>query len=145
MMEIRNYNPETDYPAIEALYKDGETFGGQFDEARDTKEKLDKLEATKPGSVLLAEHEGRVVGSATLFEDGRAAWLYRFAVARGGDREQEAQTAAALWAAAKAEAKQRGHSQVLVYAPLGEKHFFERYTELGFTPGGEYQAFWQDI
>jgi hypothetical protein len=41
-MEIRNYKPE-DYEAISALYKDSSTYGGQFDEARDTSERLQKL------------------------------------------------------------------------------------------------------
>ena len=86
-MTIRNYNPETDYPGIEALLNAENTFGGQFDEARDTKDRLDTLEVSKPGSILVAENNDVVVGTVTLFEDGRSAWLYRFAVQQESEVE----------------------------------------------------------
>ena len=37
-MKIRFYNPETDYPGVEYLYKLTDSFGGQFNVARDTNE-----------------------------------------------------------------------------------------------------------
>lgn len=36
-MNTRNYNPETDYPAIEVLLNAAGTFGGQFDENNEVK------------------------------------------------------------------------------------------------------------
>jgi len=140
-MQIRNYNPETDYEAVAALLHDSTTYGGEFDAARDTKEKIDALEAQKPGSVLVAEVAGEVVGTVTLFEDGRSAWLYRFAV----KSEHEPAATAALWKVAQATMKARGHSQVLVYAPAGNEGFKHRYNQLGFATGGNYTAYWQDI
>ena len=140
-MQIRNYNPETDYEAVAALLNDSSTYGGEFDAARDTKEKIDALEAQKPGSVLVAEADGLVVGTVTLFEDGRSAWLYRFAVRA----EYEPAATAALWEVAQATMKARGHSQVLVYAPAGNENFKQRYNQLGFATGGDYTAYFQDI
>jgi predicted N-acetyltransferase YhbS len=140
-MQIRNYNHETDYEAVTALLHDSSTYGGEFDAARDTKEKIDALEAQKPGSVLVAEVDGLVVGTVTLFEDGRSAWLYRFAVRV----EYEPAATAALWTQAKANMKARGHSQVLVYAPAGNENFKQRYNQLGFATGGDYTAYFQDI
>ncbi len=140
-MEIRNYNPETDYPGIEALLSAEGTFGGQFDEARDTKERIDALESTKPGSVLVAEEDGEILGTVTLFEDGRSAWLYRFAV----QQDNETEITKLLNEKALQTMKDRGHTQVLVYAPTGDRHFEDRYTSLGFNKGGDYTAYWQDI
>jgi hypothetical protein len=141
-MKIRNYNPETDYPAIEALLKTENTFGGEFDDARDTKERLDALEGSKPGSILVAEAENhQVVGTVTLFEDGRSAWLYRFAV----QHDNESEIAQLLNGKALEIMKDRGHTQVLVYAPAQDQHFEDRYTSLGFNKGGDYTAYWQDI
>lgn len=140
-MRIRNYNPETDYEAVAALLHDSSTYGGEFDAARDTKEKIDALEAQKPGSVLVAETYGIIVGTVTLFEDGRSAWLYRFAVRA----EYEPAATAALWQQAQANMKARGHSQVLVYAPAGNENFKQRYNQLGFATSGDYTAYWQDI
>jgi hypothetical protein len=140
-MNIRPYNPETDYPTIESLLHDTETYGGEFDEARDTKVRIDTLELSKPGSVLVAEVDNLIVGTVTLFEDGRSAWLYRFAV----KKEYEEEATLALWNKAKMIMQSRGHTQVLVYAPANNTNFEERYNNLGFTTGGTYTAYWQNI
>ncbi len=140
-MKIRNYNPETDYTAIEILLKTKNTFGGEFDDARDIKERLDTLEASKPGSILVAERDDQIVGTVTLFEDGRSAWLYRFAV----QQENESEITQLLNRRALEIMKDRGHTQILVYAPAGDQHFEVRYTSLGFNKGGDYTAYWQDI
>jgi len=140
-MLVKNYNPDTDYPAIEALLNDTNTYGGQFDAARDTKERIDALEAQKPGSVLVAEVDGVIVGTVTLFEDGRSAWLYRFAV----QAKYETEVVPLLNQQALVTMKQRGHEQVLVYAPEGNEYFEDRYTTNGFTKGGNFTCYWQDI
>lgn len=140
-MHVRNYNPDSDYPAIELLLRETETYGGDFDEARDTKERIDALEASKPGSVLVSEIDNEIVGTITLFEDGRFAWLYRFAV----KKEYEKQATKALWKTAKETMKSRGHTQVLVYAPTRDGGFRDRYNDLGFSTGNDYTAYWQDI
>lgn len=140
-MHIRNYNPKTDYPNIELLLKDTNTYGGQWDEARDTKERIDDLERNKPGSVLVAEADNQIVGTVTLFEDGRSAWLYRFAV----QPEYETEATRSLNEQALATMKKRGHTQVLVYAPRGNRPFEDRYTSLGFNKGNDFTAYWQDV
>jgi predicted N-acetyltransferase YhbS len=140
-MNIRNYNPETDYPSIKALLNAENTFGGQFDEARDTKQRLDALEVSKPGSILVAAADGKIVGTVTLFEDGRSAWLYRFAV----QPENETEITKLLNENALNTMKERGHTQVLVYAPQGDQHFEDRYEELGFNKGNNFTAYWQHV
>ncbi len=136
MINVRTYESK-DYAAIEALYKDSSTFGGQFDAARDSAERLTK----KPSSVLVAEMGGQIVGTVTLFEDGRSAWLYRFAVESG----QSDEVAQLLHAKAVEILKALGHTQVLVYAPAGDRGFEARYTKLGFNKGQDFTAYWQDI
>jgi hypothetical protein len=140
-MNVRNYNPETDYPTIESLLRDTKTYGGEFDEARDTKERIDALEANKPGSVLVVEMDKEIIGTVTLFEDGRSAWLYRFAV----KKEHEELATKFLWEKAQETMKLRGHAQILVYAPAGNSDFEDRYNKLGFNTGGDYTAYWQDL
>jgi GNAT superfamily N-acetyltransferase len=140
-MNVRTYNPETDYPSVASLLRNPKTYGGEFDEARDSKERIDALEASKPGSVLVAEINNEIIGTVTLFEDGRSAWLYRFAV----KREYEKQATKALWATAEETMKSRGHTQVLVYAPAKNVSFKDRYTNLGFNTGNDFTAYWQDI
>jgi hypothetical protein len=80
------------------------------------------------------------MGTVTLFEDGRSAWLYRFAV-----RGPKQAVAEALYTTASNILRKLGHSQVLVYAPEGEQSLQERYAVLGFTKGNVYRAFWRNI
>lgn len=141
MIQIRNYNPKNDYEAIKSLYEDSSTFGGQFDEARDSEDKLKKLVDEKPNAILVAEIDNAIVGTVTLFEDGRSAWLYRFAV----KKENEKEVSSALWNEAKVIMKSRGHSQVLVYAPAGDLDFENRYKYIGFNKGNDFTAYWQDL
>ncbi len=142
MITIRRYNPDLDYQSVKNLYVASETFGGQFDETRDGEERLAKLVNEKPDSILVAESNGEVVGTVTVFEDGRSAWLYRFAV-----RDQdEILIAQALYERAQEILRELGHhTQVLVYAPTGNIDFENRYTALGFKKGNNYTAYWQDI
>lgn len=139
-MNVRNYQP-ADYEAIKTLLLAPDTFGGDFAEERDSQDRLNDLESSKPGSILVAEIHGEIVGTVTLFEDGRAAWLYRFAVRP----EYEAEAAAALKEAIFATAKARGHEEVLVYAPQGNQQFATRYNNLGFNTGNDFTAYWQQI
>lgn len=142
MIEVREYDPGIDYLAVERLYKDGSTFGGQFDPARDTKERLDALIQEKPDSILVAVVNDTLMGTVTLFEDGRSAWLYRFAVEAN---EYKKQVTEALFAKAQETLKEQGHTQVLVYAPAGDTQFEQRYIEIGFTKGNDFTAYWQDL
>ncbi len=136
-MEIRSYNPDTDYAQLEALLKDESTFGGVYDPARDAAERL----AANPESILVAEVEGELVGTVTVFENGRIAWLFRFAVKEA----YEATAVPALFEKAKERIAALGHTQFEVYAPVGVEKFITRYEALGFTKGNDYTAFWQDV
>lgn len=138
-VSIRSYKT-SDYEQVAALYKQSSLYGGQFDENRDSEEKLQKRIEADADAILVAENDGNVVGTVSLIEDGRVAWLFRFCVAQGAD-----ETAKALFSKAVAALKQKGHQQVLVYSPTGNKAFNSRYEKLGFTKGGEYTSFWKNI
>lgn len=141
LMKIRNYNPDTDYEAVEALYKSPDTFGGQYDIARDSEKRLKDLIIKKPWAILVAEDEGKIVGTVTLFEDGRSAWLYRFAI----QSENEQSISTELYQQACSILKDRGHVQVLVYAPAGNNYFENRYGNLGMNKGNDFRAYWKDL
>lgn len=140
-MTIRPYTSD-DYESIADLYKNSDTYGGQFDELVDSKEKLAANIKRNPGSILVAEINETIIGTITLFEDGRNAWFFRFAVLPG-EHEQAALTA--LHDAAITYIKERGHDIIKVYAPAGNQHFSDRYANLGFTKGGDYTCFWKTL
>ncbi|PID83580.1 hypothetical protein CSB11_00365 [Candidatus Campbellbacteria bacterium] len=141
-MIVREYKKE-DYEQIKKIYLHPNTFGGQFDEARDTEEKISTLVNEKKNSVLVLESKGDVVGTVTIFEDGRSCWLYRFAVLPEYEKEEYVKL---LYQKAEEVCKEMGHSQILVYAPAGEEKFEERYVKfLELNKGNPYTAFWKDI
>lgn len=140
-MKIRPYSPN-DYEQIASLYKQGDLYGGQFDENRDSSDRLKKRIETDPDTILVAEAAGIILGTVSLIEDGRVAWLFRFAVVQD---EKQSTVAAALHQAAIQVLKDKGHKQVLVYSPAGNEHLNERYKILGFNQGSDYTCFWQDI
>ncbi|MEK7649756.1 MAG: GNAT family N-acetyltransferase [Patescibacteria group bacterium] len=140
-ISIRNYNSDTDYSGVLALYKNSSTYGGQYDGARDSEKRLRRLSSTNPSKILVAELEGDIVGTVTLFEDGRSAWLLRFAV----QKEYEDEISKKLFKMAENTLKEMGHTQVLVYSPVNDKTLEERYTNLGLHKGNDYTAFWVDL
>ncbi len=140
MLAVRNYTP-ADYPDLAALYKQSELFGGQFDENRDGEERLARKIASDPESILVCESKGKIVGTVSLIEDGRVAWLFRFAVVKG---EHEEAVTTALSEKALAILRDRGHKEVLVYAPAGDQGFEERYKKLGFEKGTDYTCYYRN-
>ncbi|MCA9313329.1 GNAT family N-acetyltransferase [Candidatus Saccharibacteria bacterium] len=138
-MIIRQYKP-TDYEQLKAIYLDSSTFGGQFDEARDAADRLRKKIEADPDAILVAEDDGRLVGTVSLIDDGRVAWLFRYAV-----QKDQTEALKALHDKAIEILKSRGHTQVLVYTPVGNMELDGRYEKLGFTKGGDYTCYWKEI
>ena len=140
-MQLRPYAP-ADYGLLVALYKQTELYGGQFDENRDSEERLRKRIEADPDAILVAEQAGIIVGTVSLIEDGRVAWLFRFAVQKGQD---EAAITQALCDKAMEALRGKGHRQVLVYTPVGNAHLDNRYENLGFTRGADFTCYWKDV
>lgn len=138
-MIVRQYVPE-DYEQLKTLYLDSSTFGGQFDEARDAADRLQKKIEADPDAILVVEQDSKVVGSVSLIDDGRVAWLFRFAVL-----QDNSDVAKALCDKALELLKSRGHTEVLVYTPVGNQELYDRYEQLGFTKGGDYTCYWRGL
>ena len=143
-MIIRSYRP-TDYDQIVTLYKRSELYGGVFDEERDTAERLRKRVEADPGAIIVAEEDETIIGTVSLIEDGRVAWLYRFCVLPTPENLQlDEAVAQSLCETAVNSLQQKGHKQVLVYT--SQDHSLQtRYTDLGFTKGSDYSCFFKDI
>ena len=140
-IKIKNYNPKTDYIEVENLYKNSETFGGQFDSSRDSKEKLEKLSNSNPEKIQIATINNKIVGTVTIFEDSRAGWLYRFAV----QKEFEKEISDKLYKKSTQILKKLGHKQVLVYGPDDNLEIEKRYIELGLNKLEKYTCYWKEI
>jgi hypothetical protein len=86
------------------------------------------------------EADAEITGTVSLIVNARVAWLFRFAV-RNNDRE----VTTALHKKAVEILRSRGHTQVLVYTPSGNRSLDTRYDDLGMNKGSEYTCFWQEI
>jgi hypothetical protein len=113
-MNIRPYRP-TDYKQLVELYKDSTLYGGQFDENRDSEDRLQRRVQADSDAILVAEEDGKLIGTLSLIEDTRVAWLYRFAV-----KKDKAEAISQLCSMALTILKNRGHKQVLVYTPIDD-------------------------
>ncbi len=140
-MFIRSYI-SSDYEQVAALYKRSDLFGGVFDENRDSTERLRKRIEADPDAILVAEENNKVVGTVSLIEDGRVAWLYRFCVLPG---VHEGEITEELCTTALKTLGERGHKQVLVYTAPDNEMLHARYRRLGFERGGDYTCFWKDL
>lgn len=138
---VTPYTP-TDYPGLKHLYQQSDLYGGQFDPDRDSEERLRRRIEADPDAILIAKIKGKVVGTVSLIEDARVAWLFRFAVERS---EHEAAITEQLCSYALNILRQRGHSQVLVYTPTDNQHLHERYEQLGFQRGNDYTCYWREF
>lgn len=136
---IRSYI-DTDYEDLKALYQKGDLYGGVFDEARDSREILARKITQDPDAIMVYEKDGVLVGTISLIEDGRVAWLYRFAVVNFDEEVSKE-----LYEGAVAILKSRGHSEVLVYSSPTSTDLDSRYRALGMQKGGEYTAYWSEI
>lgn len=136
---IRQYD-DTMYEALKALYLHRKWYGGVFDEARDGRERLVQKIADDPQAILIYERDGELLGTISIIEDGRVAWLYRFVV-----KDFDPEITKELYDAAAKILKERGHSEVLVYTPFGDKNLDARYDSLGMTKGGDYTCFYKEL
>lgn len=136
---IRSYM-DSDYEDLKALYLQADLYGGVFDEARDGRERLAGKIAQDPEAILVYVRDGQLVGSISIVEDGRVAWLYRFTVVNFDEKVSKE-----LYDAAVAVLKSRGHSEVLVYSSSTSTDLDSRYRALGMQKGGEYTAYWSRI
>lgn len=136
---IRGYKDE-DYRPLRELYGHTEWYGGTFNEARDGRERLAEKIAADPEAILVFERGGELLGTISLIEDGRVAWLYRFVV-----KDMDLAITRQLYDKAINILKFRGHTQALVYSPVDDKALAGRYDALDMAKGGTYTCFWQEI
>lgn len=140
-LAVRAYVSE-DYESVAALYRETEMPGSEFDLNRDSEQRLRSRIQSDPDAILVAEYDGQLVGSVSLIEDGRVAWLFRFRVQ---EMEGEEEIASQLLDMAMEVLRNKGHREVLVYTPVGETKFQQRYLDLGFNKGHDYTCFWKAI
>ncbi|MFO0970866.1 MAG: GNAT family N-acetyltransferase [Candidatus Saccharimonadales bacterium] len=140
-MQVRLYQG-SDFEKLIALYKNKASYGGNYDENRDTPSKLE--ETARVGSLYVAEDSsGCIVGSFMILDNPHTFWLIRFVL----DPEAEDLLAIGGSLAKKAQevAQERGHSSIIVYTDSDDQSLNQRYTDLGFNKADEYRCYWKGV
>lgn len=136
--QVRGYRDE-DYEQLKELTEHSEWFGGQFDEARDGRDRLRQKITQDPASIFVFHQGKQLMGTISIIDDGRVGMLFRFII-----KDHNEAVANALYNRAVSELRKRGHSQVLVYTSK-DRALMQRYRKLGMQEGGAYICFWSEI
>lgn len=134
-MNIRPYQP-SDYKQLTTLYKHSDQF--KFDEVTDSEVNISRKIERDPESLVIAEHEGQIVGSVSIIEDGRIAILFRLVASADAILQALVQSAEDLL-------KKRGYGQMHNTAPTNDLNAIMERQRLGFKSGETYTWFWKEI
>ena len=130
------YATVEDSKQILNMYMNEETYGGTFDDSRDTISAIENLISNK--ELIVVESVSVLIGSVQVLTNSHSAWLLRFSIT---DNKEATQT---LFNFATSELKNRGHKSVIVYSPA-DGSLDERYSNLGLVKGHTYSAFFTDL
>lgn len=132
-----NYHPE-DYPSVKRNLESAD----MFDEVWDSQKNVDSLAAEEPTNVLVAEHDGGVVGSLFIDQFGsEVAFVYRVVV----NEEHRGQgIATSLMQAARDALTKRGVREVALFVDAEDEGLQDFYSKQGFKKGvHNYKAMWR--
>ncbi len=134
---VRIYNPKTDFESVKTNLQMNDMFDGEWD----SEEKLQKLVNEKPNSILVAEVDGKVIGS--IFQTDRLyPYFWRLIVHidyRGkGIGEQ-------LLNAVEQQLTEDGHEEIGMFVDETHEEVKDWYIKHGFKPTGLYRAMCKQI
>ncbi len=135
---IRNYNTDTDYQQIKQILAES----GLFYEASETEDKLAEKVRRDADSLVVAVSEDEVVGTVSILEDGRMAFVFRLAV-RGNKREQG--IGSKLMEEAERRIKDRGHKEVWLLADETDQQLRDYYLKRKYEEGNPYRFMTKEI
>ncbi|HSW37665.1 MAG TPA: GNAT family N-acetyltransferase [Candidatus Saccharimonadales bacterium] len=129
--EIRSYTA-SDYEVLAQLLQEAGIFYEPFHSPARVGAKI----ARDPESILIAEREGEVIGTASIMEDGSRAFIFGLAVAA---EQQRQGVGSQLMAEAESLLKSRGYEEVHILVDDGDDElqaFYERHV---YDPGHAYR------
>lgn len=130
-LSIRNYSPD-DYGQVKKLLVDG----GLYYEPMDSEERLQEKISKDPNSILVAVESNRLVGTVSLMEDGRMAFIFRLAVDL---QHRNKGIGTALMEEAEKELFKRGHEEINILVEEDNTELQEYYERQGYERNHVYR------
>lgn len=128
VMQIRPYTPK-DYPQVKAVYQ---SEGAWFREGIDDEKQLNKKIAQDPHSILVAEQDGKIVGTISIINDYRMAFFVRLAVL---PRERKKGIGTQLLQVGEKILREKGLTFVSILVSENQEHLYDYYARRGYTKG----------
>lgn len=128
---IRSYT-SADYESIRKLFVNG----GLHYEPMDSEERLREKISRDPNSILVAVESEKVVGTVSLMEDGRMAFIFRLAV---DPENRNKGIGRRLMAEAERELFRMGYQEVNILAEEADTGLQEYYEKQGYKKGTAYR------
>jgi hypothetical protein len=139
---VREY-VDDDFESLIELYKNSLTYGGQYDEARDTRDKL--LATAEDLCLFVAAADNEVIGSVMILDNPHSFWLQRFCISTDITEESQNDIAILLLDTTERIAQSRGHKSIIVYTNPDNEDLVARYEQLSFAKAGQYSCFWKPV
>ena len=130
-ISIRNYST-VDYEQVKQILVDT----GLYYEPLDSSERLQEKILRDPTSIYVALKSERVVGTVSLMEDGRMAFIFRLAV---NPEDQNKGLGKTLMKEAENELFRRGHREINILAEEDNTELQEYYEKQGYERGNPYR------
>lgn len=121
-----------DYGQIKQILKEG----GLFYEPMDSQARIDEKILKDPRSIFMATRADEVIGTVSLMEDGRMAFVFRLCVKK---EARNAGVGIMLMAHAEKELFSRGYTEVNILVEEGNTQLLEYYVKQGFEKGNLYR------
>ena len=126
-----------DYNQVRSIYEEG----GLFDQENDSQHRLDEKISRDASSILVATDGEQVVGTISLMEDGRMAFMFRMAV-KSIYRERGIGTA--LLRAAEEELKRRGNLEINILIDDQNQELKDYYKKREYKEGHSYRWMYKE-
>ena len=137
-LKIRPYTV-SDYQQVKAIYQ---SKGAWFTEGTDDEDRLAAKIEKDPGSILVAEKEGNIIGTVSIIEDGRMAFIVRLAVA---EEERQKGIGTLLLQEAEKALKERGLKKVNILVSEVEDYLYPYYEKRGYSRGTKHLWMWKEL
>lgn len=137
-LEIRNYNPASDYPQVKHVLEQGGLFYGEMEDP----EKLEEKIGRDSESIMVATMGDQIVGTVSFMEDGRMPLIFRLAVEEGERRKGIGEK---LMQEAEKRLKSRGYQEIHLLVNEEHKDIRAYYRKRGYQEGNLYRWMFKEV
>lgn len=130
-VSVRSYIP-TDYEQVKKLLVEG----GLYYEPMDSPERLQEKISRDPNSILVAVESEKIVGTVSLMEDGRMAFIFRLAV---NPESRNRGMGKALMEEAERKLFRKGYKEINILIEGDNAKLQEYYVRQGYEKGMVYR------